>query len=73
MMIGEFCAAFREDTSLLVIIYQGLLRMVLRQMCGAGAQVNPDENLMNLLIYCPETFEAFFGIEHERFFNELID
>jgi hypothetical protein len=47
--------------------------MVLRQMCGAGAQVNPDENLMNLLIYCPDLFEAFFGIEHERFFNELIE
>lgn len=35
--IGNFCAEFVDDIPHLVILIQGLLRMVLRQMCGAGA------------------------------------
>lgn len=81
--INTFCAEFVDEESSqedkdkkiakLTVLIQGLLRLVLRQMCGAGAQVKPEQDLMELLMYVAETFEPFFGIEYVDTFNEFVD
>lgn len=69
--IADFCEGLEESTR--VVLIEGLLRLVLRMMCGNSAQTKPSEDLMVLLMYCPETFEAFFGIEHVQLYNNMVD
>ena len=38
-------------------------------MCGPGAQLKPEEDLLNLLIDVADSFKAFFGMENKMLYN----
>lgn len=46
------------------VVIDGLLRITLRQQCGANTQMSKEEDLFySLFTICKDEYKSFFGIE----------